>query len=243
MIKTKSPLSKHGPKGVELLYEDADILVINKPCGLLSMGTDRDKSRTAHTILNEYVRKGNSKSRNRVYIVHRLDRETSGVLIFAKSEKAKAILQEQWQDTEKRYLTVVYGALTPKEGVISSYLAENSAFSVYSTTDSTKGKLSHTAYTVLKEAKGFSLLEIHLLTGRKHQIRVHLSEKGHPVVGDKRYGRSGDGYNCLALHAKSLACTHPISGQPLLFETPIPEYFTRLVGRIEIGKAGLSVTS
>jgi tRNA pseudouridine32 synthase/23S rRNA pseudouridine746 synthase/23S rRNA pseudouridine1911/1915/1917 synthase len=196
------------------------------------MGTDRDKSRTAHTILNDYVRKGNSKSRNRIYIVHRLDRETSGVLIFAKSEKVKLMLQEQWQDTDKRYLTVVYGELTPKEGIISSYLTENSAYSVYSTPDSTKGKLSHTAYKVLKETKGFSLLEIHLLTGRKHQIRVHLSEKGHPVVGDKKYGKDADGYNCLALHAKSLSCTHPISGKQLFFETAIPEYFTRLVGRI-----------
>ena len=236
MNSNKSPRLKHQPKGVELLYEDDDVLVINKPCGLLTMGTDRDKSRTAHSILNDYVRKGNSKSRNRIYIVHRLDRDTSGILIFAKSEKAKLILQEQWQNSEKKYLTVVYGELTPKEGVISTYLAENNAFSVYSTQDATKGKLSHTAYKVLKEAKGFSLLEIHLLTGRKHQIRVHLAEKGHPVVGDKKYGKAGDGYNCLALHAKSLSCTHPINGKPLFFETAIPDYFARLIGRIGNGK-------
>lgn len=243
MTKNKSPRTKHQPRGLDLLYEDDDVVVVNKPCGLLTMGTDRDKSRTAHTILNEYVRKGNSKSRNRIYIVHRLDRDTSGVLIFAKSEKVKLQLQEQWQDTEKRYLTVVYGALSPKEGTISSYLAENSAYSVYSTPDSTKGKLSHTAYKVLKETKGFSLLEIHLLTGRKHQIRVHLSERGHPVVGDKKYGKAGDGYNCLALHAKSLSCTHPVSGKQLFFETPVPEYFTRLVGKIEGDRVEQPVTS
>ena len=243
MINNKSPRTKHQPKGVELLYEDDDLLVVNKPCGLLTMGTDRDKSRTAHSILNDYVRKGNIKSRNRIYIVHRLDRETSGVLIFAKSEKVKLILQEQWKNNEKIYLTVVYGELTPKEGTISSYLAENNAYSVYSTPDSTKGKLSHTAYKVLKETKGFSLLEIHLLTGRKHQIRVHLSEKGHPVVGDKRYGKGADGYNCLALHAKSLCFIHPISGKQLLFETPIPEYFTRLIGRIGNEKVESPVTS
>jgi len=236
MNSNKSPRLKHQPKGVELLYEDDDVLVINKPCGLLTMGTDRDKSRTAHSILNDYVRKGNSKSRNRIYIVHRLDRDTSGILIFAKSEKAKLILQEQWQNSEKKYLTVVYGALTPKEGMISTYLAENNAFSVYSTQDTTKGKLSHTAYKVLKEAKGFSLLEIHLLTGRKHQIRVHLAEKGHPVVGDKKYGKANDGYNCLALHAKSLSFTHPINGKQLFFETATPDYFSRLIGRIGIGK-------
>src|SRR6185369_14933352 len=231
MINNKSPRLKYQPKGVDLLYEDDDMVVVNKPCGLLTMGTDRDKSRTVHTILNDYVRKGNSKSRNRIYIVHRLDRDTSGILIFAKSEKVKLLLQENWKNIEKKYLAVVYGQLTPKEGMISTYLAENSAFSVYSTTDITKGKLSQTAYKVLREVKGFSLLEIHLLTGRKHQIRVHLAEKGHPVVGDKRYGKAGDGYNCLALHAKSLSCTHPVSGKPLFFEAPPPEYFTRLIGK------------
>ena len=236
MIKNTSPRPKHGPRGIELLYEDDDVLVVNKPGGLLTMGTERDKSRTAHSILNEYVRKGNSKSRARIYIVHRLDRETSGVLIFAKSEQAKLILQEQWKDTEKKYLTIVYGSLTPKEGLISSYLMENSAYSVYSTPDSSKGKLAQTEYKVLKEVKGLSLLEIHLLTGRKHQIRVHLSEKGHPVVGDKRYGKAGDGYNFLALHATSLACTHPLTGKALYFETPPPEYFAKLIGRSGSGK-------
>jgi tRNA pseudouridine32 synthase/23S rRNA pseudouridine746 synthase/23S rRNA pseudouridine1911/1915/1917 synthase len=214
------------------LYEDDHLLVINKPGGLLTIGTDRDKSRTAHSILNDYVRKGNPKSRNRIYIVHRLDRETSGILIFAKSEKVKLILQEQWKDNQKKYLTVVYGEFNPKEGLISTYLAENSAFSVYSTPDSTKGKLSHTQYKVLKETKGLSLLEISLLTGRKHQIRVHLSEQGHPVVGDKRYGKGNDSYNSLALQARSLACTHPVSGKALLFEIPMTEFFTRLVGRV-----------
>ena len=243
MVKNKSPRLKHQPKGVELLYEDDDIVVVNKPCGLLTIGTDRDKSRTAHSILNDYVRKGDSKSRNRIYIVHRLDRDTSGILIFAKSEKVKLILQEQWKNSEKKYLAVVYGELTPKEGIISSYLAENNAYSVYSTQDITKGKLSSTAYKVLKEAKGFSLLEIHLLTGRKHQIRVHLAEKGRPVVGDKKYGKEGDGYNYLALHAKSLSCTHPINGKQLFFETPTPEYFVRLIGRIGSGIEEPSVMS
>ncbi len=205
--------------------------MVDKPAGLLTMGTERDKSRTAHAILNEYVRKGQAKSRNRVYIVHRLDRDTSGLLIFAKNEAAKQFLQEQWETTEKRYLAVVHGVLTVKEGVISSYLVENSAYKVYSTPDPAKGKLSHTAYRVLKETKGLTLLEINLLTGRKHQIRVHLAERGHPVVGDQKYGK-GDQYQTLALHARSISFKHPINGQPLSFTTEVPDYFTRLVGRI-----------
>jgi tRNA pseudouridine32 synthase/23S rRNA pseudouridine746 synthase len=233
MITTKRPPAKYQPKGLTVLYEDKDIIVVEKPCGLLSIGTDRDKSRTVHTILNEYVRKGDPRSRNRVYIVHRLDRETSGILILAKSEPAKIYLQEHWQETDKRYLTVVYGSLAPKAGMISSYLAENSAFTVYSTPDPAVGKLSHTEYKVLKENKGFSLLEIHLLTGRKHQIRVHLSEKGHPVVGDRKYGKGNDAYGTLALHARSISFTHPVSGKRLTFETGIPDFFTRLVGKIE----------
>jgi tRNA pseudouridine32 synthase/23S rRNA pseudouridine746 synthase/23S rRNA pseudouridine1911/1915/1917 synthase len=229
----KRPPAKYQPKGLTVLYEDRDIIVVEKPAGLLTMGTERDKTRTAHTILNEYVRKGDPRSRNRIYIVHRLDRETSGILIFAKSEVAKKFLQEQWQNTEKRYLTVVYGSLGEKTGTISSYLTENSAFTVYSTPDQAVGKLSHTEYTVLKEAKDLSLLEIHLLTGRKHQIRVHLSEKGHPVVGDRKYGKGNDSYGTLALHARSISFTHPVNGRRLTFETSIPDFFTRLIGEIE----------
>jgi Pseudouridylate synthases, 23S RNA-specific len=236
MTATKRHPAKHQPRGLTILHEDRDIIVVEKPCGLLTIGTDRDKTRTAHTILNEYVRKGDPRSRNRVYIVHRLDRETSGILIFAKSEPAKIFLQGNWQDTEKRYLAIVHGSLAEKTGAISSYLAENSAFTVYSTPDQAAGKLSHTEYTVLKETKGLSLLEIRLLTGRKHQIRVHLSERGHPLVGDKKYGRANDGYPTLALHARSLSFTHPVSGKRLTFATSIPDFFIRLIGNVDAHK-------
>jgi tRNA pseudouridine32 synthase/23S rRNA pseudouridine746 synthase/23S rRNA pseudouridine1911/1915/1917 synthase len=234
MSETKRPPAKYQPKGLTVLHEDRDIIVVEKPGGLLTMGTERDKSRTAHTILNEYVRKGDPRSRNRVYIVHRLDRETSGILIFARSEAAKKFLQEQWSETDKHYLTIVYGSLVQKSGTISSYLTENSAFTVYSTPDQVVGKLSHTEYTVLKESKGFSLLEIHLLTGRKHQIRVHLSEQGHPVVGDKKYGKGNDSYGTLALHARSISFTHPANGRRMFFECGVPVFFTRLIGAIEM---------
>jgi tRNA pseudouridine32 synthase/23S rRNA pseudouridine746 synthase len=236
MTATKRQPTKHQPRGLTILHEDRDVIVVEKPCGLLTIGTDRDKTRTAHSILNEYVRKGDPRSRNRVYIVHRLDRETSGILIFARSEPAKIFLQGNWQETEKRYLAVVHGSLAQKAGTISSYLAENSAFTVYSTTDPEAGKLSHTEYTVLKETKGLSLLEIHLLTGRKHQIRVHLSERGHPIVGDKKYGKANDGYPTLALHARSLSFTHPVNGRRLTFDTNIPDFFIRLVGNVDAHK-------
>jgi tRNA pseudouridine32 synthase/23S rRNA pseudouridine746 synthase/23S rRNA pseudouridine1911/1915/1917 synthase len=226
--------AKYQPKGLPILHEDRDIIVVEKPGGLLTMGTERDKSRTAHTILNEYVRKGDPRSRNRVYIVHRLDRETSGILLFARSETAKIFLQEHWQETDKHYLTIISGSLAEKAGTFSSYLTENSAFTVYSTPDQTLGKLSRTEYTVLKETRGFSLLDIHLLTGRKHQIRVHLSEAGHPVVGDKKYGRGNDSYGILALHARSLSFTHPVNGRRMAFATAIPEFFTQLVGKVEL---------
>jgi tRNA pseudouridine32 synthase / 23S rRNA pseudouridine746 synthase len=234
MPAAKRPPAKHQPKGLTVLHEDDEVIVVEKPCGLLTMGTDRDKSRTVHAILNDYVRRGNPRSRNRVYIVHRLDRDTSGILVLAKSEAAKIFLQGHWQETDKRYLTVVSGSVTPKSGTISSYLAENSALNVYSTPNQELGKLSHTEYVVVKEFRGLSLLEVHLLTGRKHQIRVHLSEKGHPVVGDRKYGKGNDGYNTLALHARSLSFTHPVSGARLTFETGIPEFFTRLMGKFTL---------
>ena len=218
------------PGGIDLLYEDKDILVVDKPAGLLTVGTANNKTRTAYYMLTDYVRKGYSKSRNRIFIVHRLDQSTSGVLVFAKTEEVKFRLQSEWKNTEKKYLAVVYGQLAKKEDVISSYLAESKAFVVYSTTDKVKGKLAHTAYKVLKECRQFSMLEIKLLTGRKNQIRVHLADKGHPVVGDRKYGKSNDLFRRLALHAKSISFKHPVTGMQMTFETKTPNYFNDLFG-------------
>ena len=175
-----------------------------------------------------YVKKGNHRSKERVFIVHRLDRDTSGVLLFAKSEKAKIYLQEQWTNFSKTYFAVVHGIPSEKEGTITTYLLENKAHRMYSSKDETKGKYSKTGYKIVQSGRNFSLLEVALYTGRKNQIRVHLSEKGHPVVGDKAYGKGDKGVKGLALHAAKLSITHPHSKEEMIFETPAPSYFKSL---------------
>lgn len=220
------------PGGMIILHEDKEIILVIKPAGLLTVGTERDKTRTAHYLLNDYVRKGDPKSRNRVYVVHRLDQETSGILLFAKSEAAKRFLQQNWESTEKHYLAIVHGHLAAKEGTISSFLVENAAHRVYSTKEPGQGKLSHTTYKVLQESKRFSLLDIHLLTGRKHQIRVHFAEQGHPLLGDTKYGHAASASPRLALHACSIAFTHPAHGARMSFASAMPLEFVRLLGKV-----------
>ena len=219
-------------KGLTILHEDREILVVDKPASLLTIGTDKEKTRTAFFILTDYVRKGNAKSRNRVWIVHRLDQDTSGVLVFATSEEARNYLQEHWEETEKTYLAIVHGRLAKKEDTITSFLAENSAHVVYSTPDARKGKLSRTAYRVIKETDRFSLLKVSLLTGRKNQIRVHLAERGHAVVGDRKYGKGERGFRRLALHARSISFRHPFNRRTFTFEASVPKEFETLVGAI-----------
>jgi len=234
MLRPSGRTSRFLARGLSILYEDRDILVVDKPAGLLTMGTEREKTRTAYFSLTEYVRKGASKSRARIFIVHRLDRETSGVLVFAKTAEAKAGMQGRWDETKKRYLAVVHGQCKKHAETITTYLAENVAHGVYSTDDPRKGKWAQTAYTVLKETKDLALLDVELMTGRKHQIRVHLADRGHPVVGDKRYGRADTTHRRLALHASSLTIRHPVSGAELTFEAKAPPYFTELVGSFEL---------
>jgi RluA family pseudouridine synthase len=233
MRKPSIPKTRPLARGLMILYEDRDILVVDKPAGLLTVGTDREKSRTAYFILTNYVRKGRPRSRDRVFIVHRLDRESSGILIFAKTQQAKLRLQGQWNETEKKYLAVVHGKCKNSSDTISTYLAENKAQVVYSTSDTAKGKLSHTAYKVLRQTKDYALLEVDLLTGRKNQIRVHLAGIGHPIVGDKKYGKGGGSYKYLALHARTISFKHPTSGEPLTFVAKVPGYFSKLVGKID----------
>ena len=225
----KSPSKRYQPRGLSIIYEDRDILVVDKISGLLTIGNDKVRENTAYYLLNKYVRKGNRKSRNRVFIVHRLDRDTSGIIVFAKSENAKRYLQEEWHGFKKSYYAVVHGALREKEGVISSYLLENRVHKMYSVNDPEKGKLAKTGYKVLRESKKYSLLEIDLLTGRKNQIRIHFSEKGCPVAGDKKYGEKEKGIKRLTLHAASITILHPYTKEKMTFETKVPAYFKSLV--------------
>jgi 23S rRNA pseudouridine1911/1915/1917 synthase len=229
--KFKSPPKRYQPRGLSILYEDHDILVVDKINGLLTVSTEKEKINTAYYRSTDYVRKGIQKSKNRIFIVHRLDRDTSGILIFAKNEKAKHYLQEEWSKFKKKYYAVVHGTLEEKEGIISSYLTENSIHKMYSVTDPAKGKLAQTGYKVLRESKEFSLLEIDLLTGRKNQIRVHFAEKGHPVAGDKLYGgkEKAKGIKRLTLHAFSVTLLHPHTKEEISFETKLPPYFNALL--------------
>jgi len=225
----RSPPKRYQPRGLTILYEDRDILVVDKASGLLTVSTDKVKENTAYYLLTKYVRKGNQKSRHRVFIVHRLDRDTSGTTLFAKTLDAKRYLQEEWQQFQKMYYAVVHGKLPEKQGIITSYLAENRAHRMYSVDDPARGKLARTGYRVLREARTYSLLEIDLLTGRKNQIRVHLADQGCPVVGDKKYGGKGKGVKRLALHAASITIVHPYSREEMTFTARIPAYFQVLM--------------
>lgn len=214
---------------MQLVYEDDDIIVVNKGYGLLSVGTDKVKEGTAYSILKNYVKWNNP--RNKIFIVHRLDQNTSGLMMFAKNEEAKEKMQHNWNNMvlNRKYLAVVEGTPTPSEGTIKSYLAENSAHEVYSTDDAEKGKIAVTRYKTLKNGKGKTLLEVELDTGRKNQIRVHLKDLGTPISGDRRYGGSPNSIHRLALHAQTLRFVHPITRKEMNFSTPIPPGFEKLV--------------
>jgi tRNA pseudouridine32 synthase/23S rRNA pseudouridine746 synthase/23S rRNA pseudouridine1911/1915/1917 synthase len=218
--------------GIAVLYEDKEILVVDKPAGLLTVATKHEKMRTAHSILTEYIRTGCGRCRKRLFVVHRLDRDTSGVLIFAKSEEAMYRLKARWKETEKKYLAIVHGSPERKSGTITSYLAENEDYTVCSTMDSTKGRLAQTVYKVVRERKGLSLLEVVTLTGRKNQIRVHLAGIGHSIAGDTKYGKGDDRLPRLALHARSISFKHPFSGKKLSFESEVPDLFIKLFGSV-----------
>ena len=192
---------------LKIVYEDDDILVVNKGYGLLSMGNDKVKDGTAYSILKDYLKR--KDPRNKIFIIHRLDRDTSGLMMFAKNEKAKEAMQHNWNNMvlNRKYVTVVEGDVEEPQGVVRSYLGETSQFEVFSTDDPSQGKLAVTRWTRLKEGSEYSLLEVELDTGRKNQIRVHMKDIGHPI---------------------SLRIIHPVTRREMMFETPVPSSFIRL---------------
>lgn len=209
---------------LRIMFEDDYLIVIDKTAGLLSMGTDREKEQTAYRILSEYVKKDDM--RNRIFIVHRLDRETSGVMLFAKTANAQTILQRDWDNMvlDRKYCAIIEGVPEKTSGELRSYLAENNAMNVYSTNPE-EGRLAITQYKVIKSKGRYSMVELTLLTGRKNQIRVHMSEFGFPIAGDKKYGARTSPAKRLMLHAMKLQFVHPMTRENLIFETPIPSKF------------------
>lgn len=224
---TESRFSDKDMKGIKVVYEDEYLIAVEKASGILSIATDKEREKTAYNIVKNYV-----KSRNpleKLFIVHRLDRETSGVMIFAKTEEMQQILQTNWQKMvlERTYVAVVEGKVEKNSDTIISYLKENSAFVTFSSDKEIEGsKKAVTHYTMLKRSKGFSLVEANIETGRKNQIRVHMQSLGHSVVGDKKYGATTNPLGRLGLHAKSIIFKHPKTGKVLSFQTGIPAKFS-----------------
>ena len=225
---TKTKITKHKLEGVSIVYEDNDILVVEKERGILSVATQNEREKTAYNILKNYLKEKNSK--DKIFVVHRLDRDTSGVMIFAKSEKAQDILQTTWDDSvkERTYVALVEGNVKKNSDTIISYLAENKAMITYSTDNEEEGKKAVSHYKVLKRNKNYSLLEVNIETGRKNQIRVHMQDLGHSVVGDKKYGSTKNPIKRLGLHAHTIVFKHPITKEVLSFTSKIPEAFLSL---------------
>ena len=213
-------------KNIDIIYEDKDIIVINKPSGLLTVATEKEKNKTAYHLVMEYLKKKNKN--NRIFVIHRLDKDTSGIIMFAKNERAKHLYQDNWNDIVKKrcYYAVIDGKMENKEGTIKSYLKENGNM-VYSVKDRS-GKLAITEYKVLKERKNISLLDINLKTGRKNQIRVHMKENKTPILGDLKYGEKSKLINRLALHAYKLELVNPVTKKLLTFELNMPNEFKTL---------------
>jgi 23S rRNA pseudouridine1911/1915/1917 synthase len=225
----KQRVENNNFSGLEILFEDEHIIVALKPSGMLSIATNKERTNTAYNILKTYLKEKDES--NKIFIVHRLDQGTSGVMIFSKSEEAQQILQSEWKKKvkERIYVAVVEGNVQKEQNTVISYLAENKAFVTYSTKDESKGKKAVTHYKVIKKNKKYSLLELKLGTGRKNQIRCHMMEEGHSIIGDKKYGATGNPIKRLGLHALSIEFFHPITNKLMKFDTRIPAKFSQLV--------------
>jgi 23S rRNA pseudouridine1911/1915/1917 synthase len=218
------------PAEIALLYEDEHILVVVKPSGLLTVSTEGETVRTLQAILNGYLRAKGVK--DRIHVVHRLDRESSGVLVFAKTFEIREALKEKFaaHDIDRIYVAIVEGVIEPPEGTIRTHLREGKDLTVRSVDPRAfpDAKPAATHYRTTTAGRAYSTLEVTLETGRKNQIRAHLSERGHPIAGDARYGAKTDPIGRLALHARLLGLAHPVSGREMTFEAPVPDEFTSL---------------
>ena len=216
------------PPGLAILHEDDDVIVVLKSHGLLTVATEREREATAQAYLNAYLKE---KGGERIHVVHRIDRETSGVLVFAKTFAAREALKEKFaaHDVERVYIAVIEGELDPPQGTIRSHLRERRDLRMESVDAHPDAKLAVTHYRTIETNGRYSLLEIRLETGRKNQIRTHLAEAGHPVVGDRMYGSTVNPLGRLGLHAKLLGFAHPATGKTLVFTAPVPKGFVALV--------------
>lgn len=211
---------------LDIVYEDPYLLIIDKRPGLLSM-SNNTRQQTVQSVLNRYLEKGGGRCTS--HLVHRLDRDTSGLMVYAKDVQTQQSLINGWQElvTDRRYIALVEGELENKQGVVRSWLTEDKRFITHSSTIDNGGKYAVTHYRVLTSSNGYSLVECVLETGRKNQIRVHMADLGHPVVGDSKYGGKSDPMRRLGLHAYMLCFTHPVTGKYLRFETPVPVSFEK----------------
>lgn len=216
-------------RGLTIIYEDDALIVIDKDAGMLSIATDTEKSNTAYHVLSTHVKR--TDSRNKIFVVHRLDRDTSGLMIFAKSETIQKKLQTNWTEVikERKYVAVVEGVPARAEGTITSYLTESIALKVHAGKNPEHGQKAVTHYRTLEAGQNYALLELNPATSRKNQVRVQMQEIGHPVTGDKKYGARTNPIKRLALHARVLAFRHPATNEDLRFETPVPPKFTKLI--------------
>lgn len=219
-------------RDLNIVFEDKDIVVIDKHAGLLSISTTKENHKTAFRILSDHVKLQNPD--NRIFIVHRLDRETSGLMVFAKSEEVKKVFQEKWQQlvTKRSYLAIVKGKPEPWSNTLESYMYESKALKVHITKDPKEGQLAITHYKTIKSKGQNAMLNVWLETGRKNQIRVQLNEIGHPILGDLKYGgkEMDNPIGRLALHAWELSFEHPVTGKVMEFKTAVPRKFSRIIG-------------
>lgn len=227
VIITKEPIKKKIRKDLPIIFENEEMIVINKPSGLLSVPSDNEKGSTAYRMVTDYVQQ--KDKHNRIFIVHRLDEDTSGVLMFIKNKRLCDAFQDDWNNLAKKrgYYAVVEGVLKEKQKTIKSFLVKNSQNLMYSSPDK-GGQFAVTHYKVMEENENYSLLDVNIDTGRKNQIRVHLGEMGHHVIGDDKYGKPANPINRLGLHAYELSIIHPITKKLLTFTAPMPKEFMTL---------------